>query len=153
MVNSLYFLLCIFHFIYGLLILVIGLSTVLILSSFALVRFSAGDVWFFNLMNWKPEMKAHFDGSFRGSNTRDSDWGMRYLHTRKHTHVYSISNVQTRKFKKLIETATFLRNWKTYWKNEKKKKRIDQNIDIKDHSVANSWFDLNDSYVSTMRQI
>lgn len=96
MVNSLYFLLCIFHFIYGLLILVIGLSTVLILSSFALVRFSAGDVWFFNLMNWKPEMKAYFDGSFRGSNTRDSDGGMRYLHTRKHTRIQYIKRINSK---------------------------------------------------------
>lgn len=73
-------------------------------------------------MNWKPEMKAYFDCSFRGSNTRDSYGGMRYLHTRATIHTYtSISSVQSRKFKKLTETAAFLRNEKHMKKMKKKK--------------------------------
>lgn len=96
-------------------------------------------------------MKAYFDGSFRGSNTRDSDGGMRYLHTRKHTRIQYIKRINS-KIQETNRNSYVSTELEDVWK-KMKKKRIDQNIDIKDHSVANSWFDLNDSYVSTMRQI
>ena len=78
-------------------------------------------------------MKAYFDGSFRGSNTRDSYGGMRYLHTRAstHTRIRYIERINS-KIQETNRNSYVSTEWEDIWKKWKKI-RIDQNnIDIKD---------------------